>query len=73
MFTGKSITAAFGIALLMFTLVTSPAFGQTLQRELVLLNWSEYLDPELIEKFEQLHKVKVRERYFESDDLRDEM
>ena len=73
MFPGKATTAAFGIALLMCTLLTSPAFGQTLQRELVLLNWSEYLDPELIEKFEQLHKVKVRERYFESDDLRDEM
>ncbi len=73
MFVRKSSTAAIGIALLMNTLLTSPVLGQTLQRDLVLLNWSEYLDPELIEKFEQQYKVKVRERYFESDDLRDEM
>ncbi|MEA2079271.1 MAG: spermidine/putrescine ABC transporter substrate-binding protein [Pseudomonadota bacterium] len=42
-------------------------------RELVLLNWSEYLDPDLVEKFEQQFKVKLREVYFESDDGRDHM
>jgi spermidine/putrescine transport system substrate-binding protein len=42
-------------------------------RELVLLNWSEYMDPELIAEFEQRFHVNVREAYFESDDLRDAM
>ena len=42
-------------------------------RELVLLNWSEYLDPDLVEKFETRFNAKLREVYFESDDLRDEM
>jgi spermidine/putrescine transport system substrate-binding protein len=42
-------------------------------QELILLNWSEYLDPELLEKFEQQYGVRVREVYFESDDLRDDM
>lgn len=51
--------------------VESPA--QTAPRDLVLLNWSEYLDPELVEKFERQFNAKVREVYFESDDLRDDM
>lgn len=41
--------------------------------ELILLNWAEYLDPELLKEFEQRHGVRVREIYFESDDLRDDM
>ena len=73
MFARRSNTAAFDLALILCALITSPALGQTSQRELVLLNWSEYMDPELVGKFEQLHDIKVRERYFETDDLRDEM
>lgn len=60
-------------ALLFFIAVSSSAFGQSPSRELVILNWSEYVDPELIEKFEQAHNVKIREVYFESDDSRDEL
>lgn len=41
--------------------------------ELVVLNWPNYLDPELVERFEQQYGVKVREVYFEGDDQRDEM
>ena len=40
-------------------------------KELVLLNWSDYLDPELIAKFEQEHGIKVKEIYFEHDEARD--
>lgn len=43
------------------------------KRSLVVLNWSEYLDPELVEKFEQQFNAEVSEVYFESDDLRDDM
>jgi spermidine/putrescine transport system substrate-binding protein len=46
---------------------------QSTTRELVLLNWSEYLDPDLVKKFEQQFDVRLREVYFESDDLRDDM
>jgi spermidine/putrescine transport system substrate-binding protein len=42
-------------------------------RTLVLLNWSEYLDPELVEKFETSFNAKVSEVYYGSDDQRDEM
>ena len=39
--------------------------------ELVLLNWSEYMDPDLVKKFETKHDVVVKHIYFESDDYRD--
>ena len=35
-------------------------------RELVLLNWSEYIDPDLVEKFETQFNAKLKEVYFES-------
>ncbi len=40
---------------------------------LTVLNWAEYMDPELLTKFEKEYKVKIREIYFESDDSRDGM
>jgi spermidine/putrescine transport system substrate-binding protein len=51
----------------------TPASGQPPPRELVFLNWFEYMDPDLIRRFEQQHQVKVHEIYYESDDVRDEM
>lgn len=68
-----SIRAPLVVLLLFFMVSSTMVFGQTPPRELVFLNWSEYMDPELVEKFEQQHNVKVREVYFESDDLRDEI
>lgn len=44
-------------------------------RELVVLTWSDYMDPGLIEKFEARHNARVRVKfvYFESDELRDDI
>lgn len=49
--------------------------GQTVSNheELVFLNWSEYMDPELIEAFERKFHVRVKQVYYETDELRDEM
>ncbi len=52
-----------------FLLSCGVATGQT--QELVFLNWSDYLDPELVEEFEAQHNVKIKEVYYESDDERD--
>lgn len=68
-----STKASLRAALILFMLISSSVFGQSMPRELVLLHWPDYLDPDLIEKFELQHNVKLREIYFESDDLRDEM
>ena len=37
---------------------------------LKILNWSEYLDPKVINDFEKKYQVKVKEFYFESDEDR---
>lgn len=42
-------------------------------QELVVLNWSEYLDPELVAEFEAAFDVKVREVYYENDSERDKL
>ncbi|MEO5376166.1 MAG: spermidine/putrescine ABC transporter substrate-binding protein [Magnetococcus sp. DMHC-6] len=42
-------------------------------KELVLLNWSDYMDPDLLQKFEQKSGIHVREVYFETDETRDEL
>jgi spermidine/putrescine transport system substrate-binding protein len=43
------------------------------QRELVFLNWSDYMDPALVEEFEKIHGVKVKQVYFETDDARTDL
>ena len=40
-------------------------------RELVVLNWPEYMDPEIVKQFEQQNNVTIKNIYFESDDYRD--
>ncbi len=42
-------------------------------RELVFLNWPEYVDPDLVSEFEQQFNVKVRQAYFETDEDRDKL
>ncbi|MCW9023239.1 MAG: spermidine/putrescine ABC transporter substrate-binding protein [Gammaproteobacteria bacterium] len=43
------------------------------ENELVFLTWPEYIDPEIVKKFEKQYQVKVRMVYFETDDMRDAM
>ena len=73
-----TILSLLAASLLSMTAVTTPAAASDASlpappRTLVFLNWSEYLDPELVEEFEQRFNAKVSEVYFESDDLRDDM
>jgi len=58
---------------LFFIVCSATNFAQAEPTELVILNWSDYIDPELVEKFEQQFNVKIKEIYFESDDLRDNL
>jgi len=64
-------------ALLLFAAAAPVASDSTAlpapPRPLVILNWSEYIDPELVAAFEQQFNAKVNEVYFESDDQRDDM
>ena len=47
--------------------------SESAKRELVLLNWSDYLDPEILEEFESSSNIRVNEIYFDSDGGRDEI
>ncbi|MBF0611722.1 MAG: spermidine/putrescine ABC transporter substrate-binding protein [Magnetococcales bacterium] len=42
-------------------------------KELLLLNWEEYFDPQVLALFEKRHGVKIKEHYFETDETRDEI
>jgi spermidine/putrescine transport system substrate-binding protein len=44
--------------------------GQETVDEITFLNWGEYMDPALIEKFEKEYQIKVRTITFDSDDNR---
>lgn len=52
------------ITLVSMVLLVSP--GQAQQKQLNLLIWSEYLDPELVEAFEQAHDCKVNIALYEA-------
>lgn len=41
------------------------------QNQLVILNWGEYLDPDLVQKFEQQFKAHVHQILYDSDEDRD--
>lgn len=41
-------------------------------QELVILTWSEYMDPDVVTEFESKFNAKVKFAYFESDDSRTE-
>lgn len=43
---------------------------ETVSNKLIILNWSEYLDPQLVQKFEQQFGAEVSEIYYESDEHR---
>ncbi|TKB10846.1 PotD/PotF family extracellular solute-binding protein [Desulforhopalus sp. IMCC35007] len=40
---------------------------------LTILNWSDYMDSEVIREFEEMYNVQVKEVYFETEDLRTDM
>lgn len=41
--------------------------------ELVFLNWSEYVDPQLLREFERQQQVRVKEVFYESEDALSEL
>lgn len=74
----RTIPHVFSTTLMTFMLVlpiTTVADSQDQPHvpELVLLNWSEYIDPALVKKFEAEFKVKLREVYYENDETRTDM
>ena len=55
--------------------ITYPVFslGQPVPTELKILNWAEYIDPDIVTEFERAFQAKVTTHYFESEDDRDQL
>ena len=53
-----------------FTSATEPGDTESHQ-QLIILNWSDYIDPVVVRAFEQQFSTQVNEVYYESDDDRD--
>ena len=66
-------TRLFASLLLGASILLSPATSESTERELLFLNWADYMDSELIAEFEAKHGVKVKQIYFEHDEARDNM
>ena len=64
MFSAKTIW------LTLFFLTTA---GSAQAKELVFLNWADYMDPEIILEFKQRTGITVKQSYFDSDTARDEL
>ncbi|MBX9606439.1 MAG: spermidine/putrescine ABC transporter substrate-binding protein [Gammaproteobacteria bacterium] len=60
-------------ALLMLMTVSAAPAAEGGHDELVILNWADYVDPDLIAAFERQHKVNVRVVNYEDDDNRDQL
>lgn len=56
-----SVAVAAALAL------SASAAAQDNERKLYLFNWSQYMDPAIIEQFERTHDVEVIENYFNSN------
>lgn len=68
------MTRLFAVTLLLGLFAAGPVtHADAGQRELVFLNWSDYMDPALVEEFEKMHGVKVKQVYFETDDARTDL
>nr|WP_298522537.1 spermidine/putrescine ABC transporter substrate-binding protein [uncultured Halomonas sp.] len=61
--------AAWRASLLLFGCVPAQAEST----ELLFLNWSDYIDPEILTEFEQRTDIKVKQSYFDSDTARNEL
>ena len=61
------------IILFLLIICSSQVRASDKTTELVILNWSEYMDAEMIAAFEKKHRAMVKHIYFESDDHRDQI
>lgn len=59
------------ITLITILFLVLSANSRAAENEITILNWSEYLLPDMVKAFEKKYKAKVKEVYYESDDARD--
>ena len=57
----------------LFLLLTTAFVQAAESKELVFLNWPNYMDPDIIAEFKQRTGITVKQSYFDSDTARDEL
>jgi len=69
----NALTQFLSLTIITFSFSIFPANVSKPPQELVILNWSEYMLPEMILAFEKEYNATVKEIYYESDDARDQI
>ncbi|MCK9533043.1 MAG: spermidine/putrescine ABC transporter substrate-binding protein [Gammaproteobacteria bacterium] len=69
----RLLVALMFVSITMRSEAAADAAAPAMARELVFLNWSDYVDPELIHEFERRNGVRVRQVYYETDELLTDM
>lgn len=69
------LNCSFSKSILLFVIIFLFTFSfqevSAKNKTLTILNWAEYIDPDLVKKFEAKNQVKIKQVYFETDDSRD--
>ncbi|PLX88561.1 MAG: spermidine/putrescine ABC transporter substrate-binding protein [Desulfuromonas sp.] len=58
------------LLIILVVLLVSPVFAAQPPRELTILNWDDYLDPELVTRFERENNAKVSQVLYATDEDR---
>ena len=70
----RKIMGSYKTILATFFLLVTSTFAQAAEsKELVFLNWPNYMDPDILVEFEQRTGITVKQSYFDSDTARDEL
>lgn len=71
----RNFILAVIICLTVFSLGIAHTDGKNVsdKNELVIFNWSDYIDPDLVTEFEKKLNAKVKQVYYETDETRDDM
>ena len=68
---GKIMKFFYSAALSFF--ITSMTFAQQAEKELVLYNWEAFMPEQILDEFYQETGYKIRQVYYDSDELKDEL
>ncbi len=69
----NKLQVLFGLFLAFIGLLPQMVDAAESHEELVLLNWADYIAPDLLKTFSERYKISVKEVFFESDQARTEM
>lgn len=70
---GNTMGSGKTVLVTLFALVIAILAPAVESKELMFLNWADYMDPEILLEFKQRTGITVKQSYFDSDTTRDEL